>query len=100
MAGKDFVTNSDVRERQRFEIINNTTNADVIGVKTRDGREVKYNQQGKAVIDDPGLAREIHYSSGQGGSHDCVVVPVEAPQSKTHRRTFTVPALPWHKEDE
>lgn len=97
MAGRDFVTNSDLKSRQRFEIVNASKNTNVIGVKTPDGREVKY-QNGKAIVDDIGLAREIHATTGQGGSNDCVVVPVEAAQDKIHRRTFIVPDLPWKKE--
>jgi|GEM_PF-6221548 hypothetical protein len=99
MAGKDFLTNSNIKSRQRFEIVNNSKNADVIGIKTPDGREVRYSSQGNAFVDDPGLAREIHATTGQGGTNDCVVIPIEKSQDKIHRRTFTVPRLPWHDEE-
>jgi hypothetical protein len=95
---QEFVTNSSVKSRQQFEVIQRNPRMDMKGVKV-DGHKVEFGEKSRAaLIDDPGLARAIHDSSGQGGTGDCLVVPVEKPSDPNHRRTFTVPELPWHKE--
>jgi len=99
---KTFETNSSIKTRQRFRILKRTPNSDVVGVKTRDGkRKLKFDpQSNSAFTDDPGLAREIHASSGQGGDNwDVLVVPLEKKQEPGHVRTITIPPMPWHDED-
>lgn len=95
---KKFDTNSLIKDRQQFEIVQRTKRTDVTGVKI-EGWEVPFNNKSRsAIIDDPGLAHAIHDSSGQGGTGDVLVIPVEKPLTKGHTRTFVRPPLPWDKE--
>ena len=48
-------------------------------------------------VNDPGLAREIEARLGPKGTGDVVVAAHEV-TDPGHRRTFSVPALPWKKE--
>jgi hypothetical protein len=92
------MTNADIPTRQEYEVVKRTPRQDVVGIKI-DGREFKFGQGNMFKTDDPGLARAIHDSQGQGGDGDVLVVPVEKPAERGHKRTFVVPALPWHKEN-
>lgn len=98
IGSKKFETNASIKDRQKFQIIRRSKK-DIIGVKTEDGREVKFGQRSRAAeIKDAGLAKEIHDSVGQGGTGDVLVIPMEERAEKGHKRTFTVPKLPWHKD--
>ena len=94
-----FVTNSDIKDRQRFEILKNNQRADVVGVKLEDGKEFQFGQGNAFYVDDPGMARALHDEFGQGGSQDITVVPIEK-GAKGRVRTWVVPAMPWHKDKE
>ena len=98
MSRKSFVTNNNLRDRQRFKVLKNTRKSDVIGIKVGD-RQFKFGQGNAFEIKDAGLAREIHDMQGQGGTGDVIVVPTQEPPTPGVRRTWTVPRLPWHKED-
>jgi hypothetical protein len=98
MKKQTFMTNNEVPERQRFKVLKRVQNSDVIGIKV-DGREYKFGQGNSFTVKDAGLAHEIHDTQGQGGTGDVVVVPTQVPPTPGVRRTWTVPALPWHKED-
>lgn len=91
MKKQTFATNG-MKDRQQFEIIQRTKRTDVRGVKVG-GHEVEFGKKSRAaLIDDAGLAKAIHDSSGQGGTGDCLVIPVEK-QSET----FMID-VPWHEE--
>jgi len=93
-----FVTNSDIPERRRFEVLKNNTSSEVIGVKLADGkREFKFGQGNAFYVEDEGAAHALHDELGQGGSQDITVIPIEK-SAKGRVRTWVVPALPWHKE--
>lgn len=93
---KGFMTNSDVKSRQQWEVIKRTRRTDVTGVKLGD-RKFKFGQGDMFVVDDPAIAKDLHQTVGQEGSDDVIVVPVEK-SAGGRRRTWTVPALPWHEE--
>ena len=96
MKKQHFTTNSDYKSRQEFTIVQRAERTDMRGVKI-DGWEVPFNMKNRsAVINDRGLARAIHDSSGQGGTGDVLVIPTE--KKATRQRTWTVPRLPWHEE--
>jgi hypothetical protein len=98
MGTKKFETNSHVKSRQRFEVLQRTPRTDVTGIKIGD-KEMKFGKKSRAFFtDDAGLAHAIHDTQGQGGTGDVLVIPVEKPQHPNHSRTWHVPALPWHKE--
>jgi len=95
---RKFTTNSDRKSRQQFEVLDMTGRTEVEGVQIG-GHKVKYGKKSRAaMIDDPGLAKAIQESSGQAGSRDCLVVPVEKPRDDIHERTFQGVRLPWHNE--
>ena len=92
-----WITNSDRVERQQFKVIKRTPNSRVKGIKV-DDREFRFGQGNMFVVDDPGLAHEIHDNHGQGGDGDVMVVPVEKKAQPGHVRTLTGLAMPWHNE--
>jgi hypothetical protein len=94
---QSWITNSDIKDRQRFQVVKRTPRADVKGIKVN-GKAYKFGQGNMFTVDDPGLAREIHDNHGQGGDGDVLVVPTERKPQPGRRRTWTVPALPWHKD--
>ena len=92
------MTNSDIPERRRWEVVKRTTNPDIIGVKTSDGKHSFRFQRGRVFyVEDEGIARDIHDTHGQGGSNIVTVIPIEK-KARGRRRTWVVPALPWKKE--
>ena len=85
-----FATNSNIKDRQQFEVLRRTPDKSIMGVKM-DGHNVRFgDKSGAALIDDHGLAKEIFHTQGQGGTGDVLVVPVEKPNDPNHQRTFTV----------
>lgn len=56
------------------------------------------------TVTDAGLAREIEARYGEKGEvlpGDVVVAPLNREPDKLHKRTFTVPDLPWlHKRED
>jgi len=93
-----FITNSDHKSRQEFEILKRTPRPEVVGIK-HEGRDYKFGQGNMFKTDDVGLAHAIHDEFGQGGDGDVLVVPVEKPAERGHTRTFQGLKLPWHTED-
>lgn len=90
MKKQTFVTNKPgmVEGRQKFEIINRSQNRRVKGLKV-DGKEYPYIPKADVFYtEDVGLARQIHSTQGQGGTGDCLVVPVEKNKEPDHVRTF------------
>ena len=97
---KTFETNSFIKDRQVFEIIQRSPDPNIRGVKIG-GHEVPFGKKSRAArITDAGLAHAIHDSSGQGGTRDVLVIPVESRPEKGHPRSFLMPSMPWHKEKE
>lgn len=90
-----------------FEVINNTDKH--IKSITVGGRRVKFKRNGTAMVDDPGVAREIEQRFGpkakghEGGK--VVVAPLEAYNERRDRQVkrvnyMTSPGMPWHIYDE
>lgn len=93
-----WITNNNIKDRQRFIVSKRTQRSDVIGVKVGD-REYKFGQGNVFETNDAGLAKEIHDNQGQGGDGDVVVIPTQVPPEKGQSRTWTGVSLPWHDED-
>ena len=66
------------------------------------GKEVKLNPKNDSVtVNDEGLARDLYAAYGRRGTvmpGQVIMVPVDNPMDAGHRRTFSVPELPWKKE--
>ena len=93
-----FITNSNIKTRQEFEIVKRTPRSEVVGLE-HEGRKYRFGQGNMFKTDDPGLAHAIHDQHGQGGNGDVLVVPVEKPSTPDHARTFQGIKLPWHDEN-
>lgn len=93
-----FVTNSDFKDRQRFEVVKRNERPEVVGLKLDDNRQYKFGQGNAFYVDDPSIAHDIHDEFGQGGSNDVLVVPIEKKAERGHKRVFQGIAMPWHKE--
>ena len=85
---KKFETNSTVPERRYWQVMKRSKKR-FNGVKV-DGKGYKFNKQDFFETDDPGVAHAIHDSSGQGGTGDVLVIPLEKRADPVHTRTFTV----------
>lgn len=92
-----FVTNSDFKGRQRFEVIKRNKRSEVKGVKLDDNHQFEFGQGNAFYVDDPAIAHDLHDSVGQGGSNDVLVVPIEK-SARGRKRTWVRPPLPWDKE--
>lgn len=93
-----WMTNNNLKERQRFLITKRIPRSDVIGIKLGD-REFKFGQGNMFETTDAGLAREIHDTHGQGGDGDVIVIPTQVPPTPGVTRTWTGVRLPWHTDD-
>jgi hypothetical protein len=57
-----------------YQIVKNTTESNVIGVKVGE-REAKFGTQGAFETQDAAFAHDIQQSSGQDGTKDVIVCP-------------------------
>lgn len=96
---QSWITNSEIKDRQRFKVLKRTQRSDVVGIKL-DGKNYKFGQGNMFEVSDPGLAHAIHDNQGQGGDGDVLVVPTTTTPEPGRTRTWTVPRLPWHKEQQ
>lgn len=92
MAGPNakIESNASIPERQEFEVIQASRNApDEISIG---GQTMKFGSSGGFKVSDIGKAQAINdlYGHGKGGTRQVVVVPVEKPPERGHRRTFLV----------
>ena len=63
------------------------------------GKPMSFGGQTNAfVVSDPGIAREIEAQHGPKAGGDVVIIKHDAPREAGHNYSFSVPALPWHKE--
>lgn len=60
--------------KKKYQVIKNTTRADVTGVALGD-KKMKFGKNGTFVVGDEGLAREIDKTHGRRGSQQVAVVP-------------------------
>lgn len=85
--------------KKRYQVIRATTKP--LDNVTIDGRSMDIPaNRGAFEVSDPGLAREVDARFGVKGEvtpGDVVVVPINEAPDPIHRRTFTVPELPWKK---
>jgi hypothetical protein len=65
---------------------------------TVDGKDMKFNHEGRMMINDEKLAREIQTEY----PYDLAVTRVRYPDvaDRGHNYFFTVPKMPWHIDEE
>ena len=86
-------------KKRKYQVIKATTRPQD-SIKVDDAVYNFGKKQAAMTIVDEGLAKEIDARFGRRGTErpgDVVVVPVEVMPEEGHRRTWTVPELPWKK---
>jgi len=86
---RTFATNGLTPERRKYQVVQTSTNRDVVGIKLgKNGKQFKFNKKSHDFyINDSVLAKEITDTHGQNGSQDVVVIPVEKNAEPDHVRT-------------
>lgn len=89
-----------MKPKRKYQVIKAQPNH-TAGVSV-DGKDLLFGtKQNAMTVVDAGMAAEIDARYGRHGSEkpgEVVVVPVECMPEQGHKRTFTVPELPWKKE--
>jgi hypothetical protein len=82
-----------------YEVIKNSKR-DFDGIVGQ-GKESRFGKQGAFITRDPDYAREINerYGHGPGGTRDVIVVERDEYAASSRRNLFTVPDVPWHREE-
>jgi len=63
-----------------------------------DGKNMMFNKDGRFLVKDEGLAKNIR----KNYPHQVTVSRITAndPSDRGHKYFFTVPRMPWHKDEE
>lgn len=76
-----------------------STRRDIAGLSI-EGKDMTFGKKTHAFeVNDSGLAREIEAQHGPKATGDVVVMPHVIQREPGHRYTFTVPELPWKRNN-
>lgn len=92
----DYNPDKEAHHKHKF-IVHDATRRGLDGIHTSKGY-MKFNREGRFMVSDEKLAREIQTEVDQNAT--VTRVRWDDPADRGHTYFFTTPGLPWHKYDE